>query len=390
MQKYGLTMVAGLAALAIASAASAQTNVIRLTGSTAFRKATQIAIGNILNSGYVYGYSGTTLSSANQSEFRGTTKVGSFPVDIKCSWAGSVGGVATIADNLQLANCLNATNLTVGGTPNETGPYDSGVLGDVTMSDSFQNSTAYTSPTLVDTTVGVVPFVWCRNNGSPSSISNMTALLAQAMLAAGAIPMSQFTSNPGDANTFVYAVGRDADSGTRLDTFAESGFGIFSQPYQSFIWIDSNNTVTNMTAFPTNTIDGVFYGPGNSGYSSGGSVATALIASNSINAIQQDFGQGGWLIGYVGISDGATATNGGAAWMTYNGVPYSTNAVAQGQYSFWSYEHMMYRSSLSGTPKTIADQIATQIRTADATQSGILLPSMQVSRKVEGGVVTHN
>ena len=95
------------------------------------------------------------------------------------------------------------------------------------------------------------------------------------------------------------------------------------------------------------------------------------------------------LIGYFGTSD-AASVNGGNNNLTYNGVAYSATAVQEGQYTFWSYEHLMYRPSLAGTQKTVADQLAQQILTADATVAGILIPTMHVSRSVEGGVVTHN
>ena len=59
--------MAGLAALAIASTASAQTNVIHITlrVPNASKKSLSTAIGNILNSGYVFGYAGGTNATAS-------------------------------------------------------------------------------------------------------------------------------------------------------------------------------------------------------------------------------------------------------------------------------------------------------------------------------------
>jgi hypothetical protein len=74
----------------------------------------------------------------------------------------------------------------------------------------------------------------------------------------------------------------------------------------------------------------------------------------------------------------------------WNGVAYSADNVREGKYTCWSYEHLMYRPTLSGSAKTVADQIANQIKTADASVSGILLSTMNVSRSVEGGVIIHN
>jgi hypothetical protein len=44
----------------------------------------------------------------------------------------------------------------------------------------------------------------------------------------------------------------------------------------------------------------------------------------------------------------------------------------------------MYKSALSGTKKTVADAIATQIKTVD---SPILLSDMKVERPTDGGLI---
>ena len=372
------TMIAGLAALAIAGSASAQTITIRITGSTAYRGQTHNAIGHILNTGYVFGYAGTSLGKAGQAEFQGTTIVGNIPVDIKTSWSGSVGGVQTLANNLTVSTWLASTNLTTGGTASLTGPYDAATTADIAMSDSFQGSTAFTSPALVSKVVGVVPFQWVRNNGAPATIGNVTSLLAQILLGTGQIPLSQVTGLNADEGVLVTALGRDEDSGTRLDAFAESGFGIFTPPFQYQPTIVAN-AVTGVAPWPVNTVNGTTYPLGHSGYSSGGTLAAAMGATGSLA------GSGGWFITYLSTGDAATAVGLGAATLNYNGVPYSLAAVQEGQYTFWSYEQIMYRSSLAGNGKTVADQIGTKIHDTDAA---VLLGGMQVGRTVEGGAVT--
>ena len=201
--------------------------------------------------------------------------------------------------------------------------------------------------------------------------------------------MGMLTGNSADDSTPVLAVGRDADSGTRLDAFAESGFGVFTLPIQFQVDINAG-VVTNLEFYPAQTINTVFYDLGQGGYSGGGSVATALNTPGSQYVTNATIGVSGgcWMIGYLGVND-AAGVNGGSNNLAYNGVAYSTNSVAEGQYSFWSYEHLMYRTSLAGDQKTVADQIATQLKNTDAVQSGILLPSMKVTRQVEGGVITH-
>jgi hypothetical protein len=388
--------MAGLASLAIASTSLAQTtNTIRITGSTAYRASVYAAIGHILNPGYVYGYTGSSASGAGQAEFRGTTISGSYPVDIKTSFSGSVGGIQTVTQNLLLTNWLNSSSLAVGpypsgGTSGLTGPYDAPTAADVTMSDSFQSSTLFPSPALSGPLnaygiVGVVPFEICRNAGSPSSISNVTGLVMQALLSDGNIPMSQFTGNSNDESTVVYALGRDEDSGTRLETFAETGFGIFSIPSQWEPVISGTpgpgGTVTGIIPYPADTVNGIPYPAGQAGYNSGGSLASAMNTPGSFGAFT------GYCIAYLGINDANTISLGASC--TFNGVYYSTNALAEGQYTLWSYEHMYYRSTFNGTPATIVQQLANQIHSQDATVSGgVLVNTMHVSRPVEGGVIT--
>ena len=385
MKKSGLTMIAGLAALAIASTASAQTNVIRITGAQANRNSLNAAIGHILNPGYLYGYAGTSLSGANQTEFRGTTIVGNYPVDIKTSLIGSTGGIQDIVQNIAITSWFNATNLTSGGTANLVGPLET-AQGDVSISDSFQSSTLYTSPLLADQIIGVTAYVPVKNAGSPASISNVTSLVYQALLGAGQIPLSQVTGNNADEGIAVTAVGRDENAGQRLVPFAETGFGIFSAPFQYQPLIQGtpgpSGLVTNIIPWPVNTVNGVTYPVGHSGYSTGSALAAALNTPGSFAA------GAGWFISILSINDAASITNLGAGSLTFNGVPYTPQNVAEGKYTLWAYTHWFNRTSYSGTPSTIASQIATQIKNVDAVQTGLLISNMNVGRPIEGGVIT--
>lgn len=387
-------LVAAAAAVLSAGLASAQT-IVHITGSTAFRKAAHQAIGNILNSGYTVGYSGTDLTKASQAVFTGTTKVGNISVVIKTSWSGSVGGLQSLA---QQSPVLTTTTWLQNGLsgPSLTGPYDAAAPADVTMSDSFQSSTAFNGTgynTLHDTIVGVVPFVWTKGSSNDATVSaslanvtNVTPLLAKALLSAG-VPMSMLTGNTADSSIDVLPVGRDEDSGTRLDAFAESGFGIFSSPLQYNPTI-TGSTITALVPYPANTVNGISYPVGHSGFNSGGTLATTL--NTPVDAAAKDsFGNKFALIGYFGTSD-AASVNGGNNNLTYNGVAYSVQNVQEGKYTFWSYEHLMYQTTLSGNTKTVADQIANQILTTDASAAGIVVSTMNVSRAVEGGVISHN
>jgi hypothetical protein len=87
----------------------------------------------------------------------------------------------------------------------------------------------------------------------------------------------------------------------------------------------------------------------------------------------------------MGLSDANTAIGGGAKELTYNGVLYSLDNVKNGLYTFWCYEHLMYKKTLTGVKKTVADTLANQIDTVDAP---IKRSDMRVSREADGGLVT--
>jgi hypothetical protein len=320
-----LFILTSLLALAVVNLASAQIT-IRVTGSTAFRAATHQAILHIIQPATLnYGYTGTNFNGATEAIFTGTTTAaaGNVAVIIKTAWSGSVGGVFTLATNGPVPNpgavppitagwLVNTTPVSPGGTPNAPLNFDAPVTADIAMSDSFQSSTPYTSPALHDTIVGVVPFVWVRNAGAPATLSNMTNQLAKVVLNNPGIPLSLFTGNAGDSATLVYATGRNNDSGTRLDAFAESGFGIGTAPVQ----VDCSQTAASGFDFInagvwTAGVNGpTFYAPAD-GRSSGGLLVGDMNATNS-NAVL-----GGWLVTYLGIPD-SNNVNGGASDLTYN------------------------------------------------------------------------
>jgi hypothetical protein len=214
----------------------------------------------------------------------------------------------------------------------------------------------------------------------------MTPLAARAILNGGA-PISLLTGAAADSSIYVYAMGRDEDSGTRLVEFAESGFGIFGSPIQFEATIASG-AITAIAPYHAQTILGLSYAAGHSGYSSGGTLATTL--NTPVSAAARDSGNGKFaLVAFFGVND-ANGVNGGNNNLTYNGVPYSVANVQEGKYTYWGYEHLMYRSTLTGNAKTVADQLATQITNTDASVSGVLLSTMHVSRVTEGAVITHN
>ncbi len=417
----------GLLTVALATTAAYADVTVRLTGSTAFRNATVAGIENILGGAgnFKGAYQAATLTtngeqSATNSIFQGTVSGVPGTVTIICAWAGSVGGVKTLTQNLALTTWMTTSNLpgtnTVVNVSSPTFDATPNVTADISMSDSRQAATPFTSPSLTADKVGVVSFVWCKNNGASTSLTNITALQIRALLAGG-LPLAQITGSSADT-TMVFAVGRDQDSGTRVAALSDSGYGSLTNPLQ--FRINANGTaVLNVETYPANTVLGTTFADGTSGYSSGGNVAAALNLTGSSTASVYDttggdpvgspnalIATGAYFVGYVGTGDATKLTNhvqdsatgifsttSGADLqvLTYNGVQYSFANVREGKYTFWTYEWLMHRSSLSGDSLSVSNKLRDNIiSTAAAQVNQIALSSMHATRTVEGGVVLHN
>jgi len=398
--------MAGLLAFSLAGAASAQT-IIHITGSTAFRAGAHQAITDILDPNStpppVIAWTGGSLPGANQAIFTGKTYAsnGAIPVIIKTSWSGSLGGIQTVSQNLLISTWLTNTTPAGSGAVASGSNVDPPAVPDACFSDGFQSSSPFTSPVLLDHIVGIVPFKWLRNNGSPTTLSNITPQLAVSLYTgSGSLPLALFTGLNSDEGTNVYAVGRNADSGTRLGAFSETGIGVINIVHQYYplhgttiIARGVTPTITGQELVPQDTVNGIVYPVGDSGYNSGGDVAAALSATGSATAA----GVNGFYVSYLGLPDAFSAENGGATDMTYTGVPYSPTAVEEGQYTFWGYEHLLYRQSYGGIQQQVTDLISAKLLAVDAAvipsgsvAPGILLSSMHVQRFTDGGPISNN
>lgn len=385
----------GLVALGFAEAASAQTKIY-ITGSSAFRTSAHTAIMKLLGSpdgttlleGSSFGLAGNgaTLANANAAIFKGTFK--GEAVIIKTSWSGSAAGFQTVAESTGTAFTVgflpDTVNTSTTGTNGLTDPRPTANPRDpavphIAFSDVYQSSTPFrgtfngkTYDSVVDNIVGIIPFRFVKSAGAAAGITNMTPLLAQATwIGTGSCPLALYTGKATDQGTRVFATGRDGDSGTRISAFAETGIGNTTS-------VKQYDCATELP-YAQQTVNGIVFPVGEGGESSGGTLAGAT-----------KMGKPGLTKSYVSyLSNGDTTTllnNGGAA-LTYNGVAFSLEAVQQGQYTFWSYEHLVYKGGLSGTPRTFADNLTNQLLNTDGSP---LLGSMSVVRAQDGGVVTAN
>jgi hypothetical protein len=425
------TLALGAVVLSVASLANADTT-FRITGSTAFRAATIVAIQQAIDGTTTVlptAVDNSTVSSGNNFLWTGSNgTLGNYV--IKASFNGSAAGIQTIAGGVKI-NFFGSTG--VSGTDTNTADLTDAAIPDATMSDVFQASSPF-APGVVktrfvtatgavytgtwasnpagtnasyvtyndlsanDQIVAIVTFKPVASKGFPlgaGSVNNtvdltgtftttsysLTAQNYSSVFANGGAPLSFFTGLSTDGTSEVYGTGRNLDSGTRITTLAETGFGISNPVVQYIPTFSGSNTVTALVPFPRAFVQGVDTAvAGNSGGSSGGTVRGYLVNpfdqgylnANSLNAA--------YLITVLGTSDTASVA-GSVVEMPYNGVVYSENAVINGQYTMWGYEHML----TAGTPSAFAAKVVTNIRAnglgaTALAKAGIASPLMQVQR----------
>jgi hypothetical protein len=391
----------GLVALSLAEAASAQTKIY-ITGSSAFRGFAHTAImkllgstnGTTLPSGG-YAYTGGSLGGANAAIFEGTATINGTPtaVIIKVSWSGSAAGAQTVASSTGAFTVGFLPDDTTVSTTGTSGALDprfaadgnprEAVVPDMAFCDVYQASTPFHGGTfngqsyddLVDNNVGIITFQWVKSKGAAAGITNMTPQLAQATwIGTGSCPLALFTGSAADQGTLVYATGRDADSGTRISAFAEGTIGNTTTVQQ---WDTELDTGSAPHLYAADTINGISFAAGESGEASGGTLADTSHMGKT--------GLGNSYVSYMGTGDASKLVGNGGATLTWNGVPYTLTAVEQGQYTFWSYEHLFYKTSLSGVKLGFGESLVNQLVTVDSSPK---LGEMNVVRAADGGVVT--
>jgi hypothetical protein len=287
-------------------------------------------------------------------------------------------------------------------------------------------------------------------------ISNLNTNQANQLLTGG-LYLSQLTGHTtsGDGNisdnaTFVYAMGRNFDSGTRLAAVNEAGLGTAVGTLEQMVPNDANTgssgtagtpgPITSFAQTPPVTIypspNSLFFDIGNDGFASGGTLAgwlqqtgsygaapTASDLTNGYAPLYDGFGtEGGWILGYLGRSDADTAVtssaaapntahrvswNGAADWAAGQGTTviafnaYQDAQIEEGVYTFFEYEHFLAKNGgISAGQTAVCNGVWTQLTgvsaggatvsgSADVPLTGILSSVMDVSKTIEGGIISH-
>ncbi len=87
------------------------------------------------------------------------------------------------------------------------------------------------------------------------------------------------------------------------------------------------------------------------------------------------------------VSKPVTATTGSGTLATSNLLP---TPLWNGSYTFWGYEYIMWRTSLTGDKLTFGNALKTQIHDVDYFTGGLSEASMRVNRTADGGTVTQS
>jgi len=350
--KLNTILCASIAALGLAGAAQAQT-YLRLTGSTAYRQNVHNAITDLAwDSEPTAGYDSSTLGASTHAIFKGS--IGGTQYIIKTSWSGSEAGIESVAGGLTVAFLADTTPVSLispaSGTGTDAGTASvagsnvaENIAADAAFSDTFNGTSQFYNTTLVLNTagstffpaltaattpvtgllagngiVGIVPFKFCASLGSP--LTAITAQQAQDLYSTGVISQSVFTGLAADKGTkgatsngkWVFAAGRNPDSGTRLTAMSEIGLGALTnvKQYQpsdsaSAQITSAGGSVAKNLAFPAGVVNQLNVGVFNNGYGSGGNLAKAINNNTSamVNGSGASLITGGSYVAYLGVND---------------------------------------------------------------------------------------
>jgi hypothetical protein len=338
--KLILAALLSMAAISVSNAAT-----VYMTGSTALRST---VFNSIRTAGVIFTgvpatttYNGSSPSGANYMGFVGTATAanGGGTLTLKCHWSGSEAGIHDVASGL--SQTFIADSLLDGADHGTAVPGTTEThIVDLAMADNAQSFSQYSTTrgfpnVAANNSVGVITFTFVRNPGvwTGNNISSAQFRAAQG----GFATRGMFDGDPTHNNDYVYISGRDRDSGTRVNCFGDTGYGIFTTAGQ--IEIDGTG---NMIPGPGGQFVADF------GFSSGGTLAgtmsTSTVGKN--DPWQGTTGLGFSVIGYMsrGDADSCLPPNGTATELTYNGVAMTRANVIEGTFTYWGNAYILQRT----------------------------------------------
>ena len=341
--KISKFILAGSLALALTGPVFA-TPVLHITGAGTFRPATQKAIEDILNTGYTFGYNGSSRYKPNASIYYGTLKSNSQSIIIETYWAGDLSGVVTTGLRTSISSWIKTDSntlalLTTSGVVLSGTYLSETAIPDLASTVSYYTSSAATiatqgatgranATTLLNAhlkdagssglaggagAVGIAPFEWVLGrlaSGYTAPFTNITQQQANGLITNGNLPVSTFTGNSADQFKYAILVGRSEDAGARTVPFAEAQNGFGNPPQQFQLTFSGSGLTTQadglITGGTTATVTGLFLWPsnaplnqlpslnwnqyGHSGYNLTSDLSNALSAINPVAAGSLTFG----------------------------------------------------------------------------------------------------
>jgi hypothetical protein len=408
--KLLLSLALGMAGATSVMAAGTTVDVY-ITGSTAFRANVYNAATKLYSTAPTIFYADAAHGGANGagnsstaswvmtgSPISSLTTLSGDTLVIHGLFTGSIQGIQSVENQQQLIWALPT-----GPTPGQ----NAGAYTTNTATIAYSDASSLSSPFPVDgvayleENVCVQPFAYFKSQagGAVSTITNVSWEQMEYGIPNGRIPLSAWSYNAADTNTFIYLAERTADSGTRR-CFTAGNYYQFNDPVTTYIYDATNNffyipnTLTNFTFGVSNaTVNaGVIgsEGPGlgnanvNStwgfGYIGGGDIKNTLNIANSAN---QE-------ISYLSMNDGKGV--GSANWnnlISFNGV-YPTRAgagihgntgtndyspITLGYYPCWGFEVIVFPTSPAnlGSGPTGQDISANQLGDNSGSHPGSFL-----------------
>ena len=403
--KHTPFLMAALAALSLASASATTTYV---TGSTAFEAQADKAFTNFISAtgGSVQASDNASLGSEANIVFVYGTPATNY---IIAHWSGSEAGVQAIdspATNTTYVTNFFSTSVTGGQGGASASLATNSAAAQIAFSDTFYQSSqfrpgkhagdgkTYGTPSK-DYIVALQGFAFYGSTNFP--VTNITSQQIRNVYAAGFESLAFVTGKAADETNTIWSVGRNPDSGTRIQAQSESGIGATAAVNQG--QVVGGNTLVQ---YPAGTVDGISYAAGNNGYSSTGTLLAALtnptVVGGNWDASAQYYSGGAdgsgsnFVVGYAAASKIGTV---GTVALSYNGVAASTANITNGLYTFWGYEHILVSPSYSdATASNVANGIQGFLTNATSSFLGSgnasVTDGVNVTRSTDGGVVTQN